>query len=316
MVEIKRIAGKKVVVLMGIVIGTAFLAVLFFLILSPGVNQVTHSEVSLNIQDPPINQTDLVMPLFRVTKNPNDFIEFENWSADSQFAEAPPEKECPADAEKALEPFGGMPRDAVFDSIKDASNGCIGNDYGEKCFVTSRMIVYRQKPYGMTIHGKAGGMMIELTAGGFPSRISKQWLTLEESGIDHIIPASEAMTRLRHGEGINVPPGPLDLTILSVEPAYYTPENLSNESYLEPVWAFNARDEIHQNALTLYVPAEKIPPSVELIPESGPGMSPNFTETGGTIPIADVSSASHVYVGTSGPVGEDAARESIRLFTA
>jgi hypothetical protein len=262
------------------------------------------------------NLTDPMMPLFRVTEDANDTIQFENWSADSQFAEAPSPEECPSYAKKALEPYGGMPRDAVLDSIRDESSGCMHTGSDEKCFVTSRRIVYRQKPYNVTIHGKAGGLSIELTAGGFPSNINKEWLTLDEVGVVHIIPASEAIERLRHGEGKNIPLDPLDLTILSVEPGYYTPENVTNGSYLEPVWTVNARDEIQKKALTLYIPAGKIPSQTELYSVSGPGISYNFSEAGGTIPLPDVSTASHVLVGTSGPVGEEAARESIRKFTA
>jgi hypothetical protein len=317
MAEIGKNSQKKFLVLTGIVISFVIVtAIFFFLILPPGGNMRSESTIPGSEQSPHENQSDLVMPLFRVTESPNDTVKAENWSADGQFAEAPSPEECPSYAKKALEPYGGMPRDAVFDSVKEGSHACIGDNLGEKCFVTSRRIVYRQKPYNVAIHGTAGGLSIELTAGGLPSTINKKWLTLEEVGIVHVIPASDAMTRLRLGEGKNIPPDPLELTILSMEPGFYAPENGTNASYLEPVWAINARDEIQKKALNLYVPAGKTPAQVEFSPVSGPGIAHNFTGAGGTIPRPDVSTASHVYVGTSGPVGEDAARESIRNFTA
>jgi hypothetical protein len=304
-------------VLAGIIVLIAA-ALIFSICLIPATcaNGFLDGKKSDSQQNARENLTDLRMPLFRVTEGHNDTIQFENWSADRQLADAPSPEECPFYAKKVLEPYGGMPRDAELDSIQDDSRICIHTNSGENCSVTSRRIVYLQKPYNVTIHGTAGRISMTLTAGGIPSGIYKHWLTLDEVGTVHIIPASEAIERLRQGEGKNIPLDPLDLTILSAEPGYYTPENVTNASYLEPVWTINARDEIQKIALTLYIPAGKTPAQTELYPVSGPGISYNFSEAGGTIPRPEVSTASHVLVGTSGPVGEDAARESIRKFTA
>jgi hypothetical protein len=317
MIEIPKNPQKKVIVLTGIVVSVMILVAIIFLVVLPQSGSIFFQGIIPGgEQGPREHQTDLIMPLFRITENPNDTVSYENWSATMQFADAPSPDECPSAAARVLESYGGIPRDAQLESIKETSNGCEVSDSGKKCYVTSRKMVYREKPYNVALHGKRGGMVVELGAGGLPGIITKQWVTLEEVGTEHIIPASDAITRLRLGEGKNIPPDPLDLTVLSVEPGYYVPENITNVSYLEPVWAVSARDEIQKKTLTVYVPAGKTPAQREISPMFGTENFKNFTEAGGTIPGPDVSSASHVFVGTSGPVGKDAARESIRKFTA
>ena len=131
MAEIGKNSQKKFLVLTGIVISFVIVtAIFFFLILPPGGNMRSESTIPGSEQSPHENQSDLVMPLFRVTESPNDTVKAENWSADGQFAEAPSPEECPSYAKKALEPYGGMPRDAVFDSVKEGSHACIGDNLG------------------------------------------------------------------------------------------------------------------------------------------------------------------------------------------
>jgi hypothetical protein len=316
MIEFPKATKKNVYLIVGILILIGIGAAGFFLFLLPGDKQDPSAGSSSTQPNSVENQTDPVMPLFRVTQNPGDIVNFDNWSATSQQADAPLPAECPSYAEKALEPYGGIPPDATLDSVRDDMHGCIHEKSEVKCYAVSRSLVYRQKPYNVTIYGQKGSMSIALSAGGLPNSIKKNWLTLRETGITPIIPASEAMVRLRQGEGKNIPPGPLDLTILTVEPGYYVPENITNVSYLEPVWVITAKDEIKKNTLTLFIPAGKTIPDEEINPESGPGNFQNFTEAGRILPRPDIAGVSHVLIGTSGPVGEDAARESIRKFTA
>jgi hypothetical protein len=264
--------------------------------------------------DPESSKNDpgnLTMPLFRIITHANDSVRYENSSAFMQLKPAPSPEECLPFAEMAMKIYGGIPRDAQLESNQADSTACIGKD----CFVTARFLKYRQKPYGIPIYGDGGRLNIVLTAGGIPSDISKHWLTLDEVGIVKVIPASDAIERLRAGEGKNIPLDPLDLTIASAEPGYFAPDNITNGSYLEPIWIITARDEIQKKALTLYVPAGKMPAMMELSSVSDQGIDRNFTAAGGTIPRPDVSTALHIMVGTSGPVGKNAAQESIQKFT-
>jgi len=313
MAETQKNRRTFLYVLAGIIVLIAIVALISFLLPSAiDGNCISDSSVTGGQQSSQKDPADLTMPLFRITNSANDSVSYENSSAYMQLKPAPSAEECPSLAGKALEPYGGIPQDANLESVQSTSNACIGTD----CFLVSQVVKYRQKPYDIPIHGDGGRLNLELTAGGIPSEIYKHWLTLNEVGVTHIIPASEAINRLRTGEGKNIPLDPLDLTIASAQPGYYSPENVTNGSYLEPIWIITARDEIQGRALTLYVSAENNPARHEFSDIQASGVAPNFSRAGGKIPQPDISTASHVLVGTSGPVEEDAARESIRKFTA
>jgi len=260
---------------------------------------------------------DPCVPLFRVITGTNDTIRYMHEEAESYSPDnpVPSPEECKIYAEKALESYGGMPGDAVLISVWNSSSGWWNGSISEINFNSAiRSVDYRQRPYGMMIAGSTGKMSIKVGGHGNISDIRKDWLSLEEKGLIRIIPASEAFQKLKNGEMKKIPYDALDLTIHDIKFGYYPPVNDSVPQYLEPVWIFNATDKIHGRSLAIYVSAEMNPEQHELYGEKLTGNSRNFSQIEGTVPQPDITPSSNILIGTSGPVGIERARESVRSF--
>ena len=258
---------------------------------------------------------DPCVPLLKIVNGTNNTIGYRDYSA-WRGEPAPSPDECKLFAVKALEPYGGMPRDAVVTSVEDSSWYSEGSSTVTiKSGVGSRKVYYRQSPYGMPVFGNAGEMSVEFGFGGNVSEIDKHWLTLEETGLARVVPASKGIRRLERGDARNMPDDVLNLTIHDMRLGYFTPVNDSNPPYLEPVWVFNTTDEIRSRALTLIVSAEMIPEQHDVYDRSGSGTIRNFSEREGKVLQPDVQTESNVLIGTSGPVGKEKALDAIRKFT-
>ncbi|OPX63862.1 MULTISPECIES: hypothetical protein [unclassified Methanoregula] len=259
---------------------------------------------------------DPCVPVFKIVNGTNNSIGFTNFSAET-FDAAPSPEDCKILAVQAMNTYGGMPPDAVFTSIMDSSTWSIGRegDPGFRSAVGTRRLNYRQTRYGMPIHGKTGWLEIELSFGGNVTILRKHWFSIEEQGLERIIPASQAIERLKNGEGKNLPPRVLNLTIHDMKPGYYAPDNVTKSSYLEPVWIINATDEIQNKSLRLYVPAGTDSGRAVVSKSLIPAPVRNFSQVSGKVPQPDVTMVSNVLIGTNGPIGNQAALESIRNFT-
>jgi hypothetical protein len=91
--------------------------------------------------------------------------------------------------------------------------------------------------------------------------------------------------------------------------------NETVQQYLEPIWILNATDEIQNEPLTIFVSAGMDPKLHNLYEYTGSKTIRNFSEIGGMVPQPDITAESNILIGTSGPVGEAQARDSIRKFT-
>ena len=263
----------------------------------------------------PADETETItvpfVPLFKIINGTNETFIYDYEPPWGQDNPVPPINESQFYATKALEPFGGIPADAQVESIEDLESSC----HGYNCSVTKRAVRFRQTPYGMPVFGRDGRMSVNLYAVGEPGGIYKLWLPLDEVGIIRVISASEAVERLRDGEVKNSLPDVLNLTVHNMKLGYYTPENYTVLPYLEPIWVIDTTDEITNWSMIFYVPAEMRPDQHELYDNMPPGTIRNFSQQIGNVPRPDISSASNILIGTSGPVGEDKARESIEKFT-
>lgn len=317
MTGIKENNPKILGITFGIIIIVLAITGYFFLI--PGI-----SPSSSNVPDNSSCRVDWTgklvdpcVPLMKIVNGTNDSVYYDNFSVWSQREAAPTPDECKVLAVKALEPFGGLPADSVITDIKETSHWGLGweGKPGYRSEVGNRRVYYQQSPYGMPIYGNGGSMTVELSFGGNLSNLQKHWLTLEESGMARVIPASAAIEKLGRGEVKNMPAGILNLTVNDMRLGYYTPVNATVPQYLEPVWVANVTDEIHNQGLALFVPAEDSTGGY-----SSPGgiiamSARNFSQLGGTVPQPNVRTASNILIGTTGPVGVNKALDSIQKFT-
>lgn len=267
------------------------------------------------------NVHPLYVPRLLILNRTNDSVQYENFTVllnggDSDEY-APPAEECNHYAAIALEPYGGMPEDAVMASLIDASSWGYYNATTSqmKSGVATRRMDYKQMLNGMPVLGKAGWMTVELGGNGSLRMLDKHWLTLKETGLTPLIPQSEAIQRLKEGQIRDAPDLAFNLRIRGMSLGYYTPLNGSEPQYLEPVWIVKATDIIRGKDLELYVPAQNdtsyggVNPAVLESPDS------NFTQIRCNLIPPDVAYPVNVWYGTSGLVGKERALNTIRSFT-
>lgn len=268
---------------------------------------------------------DPCIPLFKINNGTNDTIsagdDGPSWDP------APPTNESQRYIDKALEPYGGVPKDAVLSSVDVMEwSGTYNSTSGiETQWATKWCAKYTQFLYEKPIIGYGGSLSVCIINGGKPSSISKHWMSVEEVGMERVIPASEAIERLKNHEGRFNPPtrtliydyipdAAFNLTIKEMELRYFVSDNSTNETYLEPVWRISTIDNIRHMPFIFYIPAGYQPaqythPNSDLF-----GNPRNFSQIKGSMPVSDISLPQTVLIGTTGPLGKNAAEESVRKF--
>lgn len=309
-----------------IIIGLIIIVALVTILSSPAeIQDDSFSDDNCRVNESGL-LNNLCVPLFRVVNHSYDMISVGNRKWNNSGV-APSPEECPAFVEKALEPYGGLPPDANLTGIAATARGG-SYDFEtniETSEVLERCVNYDQVLYGTPLIGHGGYLTVCLTNDGQPDLIDKQWKTVEEVGLEEIIPASEALLRLQNYEGSFRPPtravvydyipdGAFNLTISDMEFRYFASNDSVNGAYLEPVWKISAVDEIRKKRFIFYVPAGSRPAKYRYHDPDVSGIRKNFSQLHGSLPVADISFPRDIMIGTNGPVGETIARESVREF--
>jgi hypothetical protein len=324
MSDFGSISGTQLV--SGIVIGFLVVgAVLFFLLQQSPPSIPSFQDDSCQINESGM-LIDPCVPLFKIINGTYDTVSQgdRDWN---DTGKAPSPEECPGFVKKALKPFGGLPDDAKFSSIDDtASGGTYNGTTGiETMEVLERCVHYRQFLYGIPVKGHGGGLTVCLTNDGEPDLISKHWRSVEEVGMEQVIPASEAIVRLKNHDGRFNPPtktliydyipdSAFNLTITGMKIGYFASNNSANETYLEPVWTITTVDNIRRMPFIFYVPASYQPVKYAHLKSDFFGNQRNFSQVKGNLTAVNISYSQNVLIGTSGPVGKDAAQRSVREF--
>ncbi|OPY36103.1 MAG: YycH protein [Methanoregula sp. PtaU1.Bin051] len=156
----------------------------------------------------------------------------------------PSESEAPALAEKALERYGGLPKDAVLykvvqNTIKkyNTKTGVIEEEYPQ-----CTQVIYRQYIDGKPVMG--AGINVELGENGELLGIHKGWRTLEYAGEVPVITAGEAYEKLKKGETLVMyQSGTIGLKVSDIKMGYYAEPITKDQKYYTPVWLFYAARE-------------------------------------------------------------------------
>jgi hypothetical protein len=263
--------------------------------------------------------------LFKILNTPNDTVSQgdRDWIGKGP---APSLNDTQGYVEKALEPYGGIPKDAVLSSVNiGASEGTYNGATGiETDVADERCANYNQVLYGIPITGHGGYLNVCITGGGNPDLISKHWKSVEEVGMERVIPASEAILRLKNYDGMFNPPTrtsiydyipdmAFNLTITGMKMGYFASNDTANETYIEPVWIISAIDTIRSMPFTFYIPASYNPGQYDLNNDLF-GNQRNFSQVKGIMPGPDISFPQTILMGTSGPIGTNAAQDAVRQF--
>jgi len=219
----------------------------------PSPVQTTIGTITINA---PLPQGPATVPLYHGYYGPNDKIDYSSPNRHTQTS-IPDESEVPELAEQALEPYGGIPPDAVVEGIGKMGGKATNLATGEVVAIywDSTNIAYSRELNGMPVLG-SGAQTIHLEFGenGELLWLYKKWLTLTPIDDVPIITSSQAADKLLRGETLNRYQEPVDVTITNISLGYYEGYPDREEETLEPVWIFSGPTS-HGNGLSFYVDA-------------------------------------------------------------
>jgi PKD repeat protein len=151
-----------------------------------------------------------------------------------------PPEEASELAKKVLEPYGGLPMDAVsngaFTQYERVYNYTLGQYVSAIPEATT--ISYSQKKInGLWTIGDSNYIRVDLGENGELLRVVKIWRNYTFTGDVPVIPINTALEKLHLGELINEPIVMMeDITIDMASPGYYAKKIGSSDAVLEPIW--------------------------------------------------------------------------------
>lgn len=156
----------------------------------------------------------------------------------------PSVEDAPVLAEKILESYGGLPKDAVLYRVEqvstkkyDLKTGIIEEEYPQMT-----QVGYEQRLAGLPVYGAGARLNVGLGENGEMVHLIKTWRTVEYAGDIPIISAEDAYEKLKKGELVTVQ-GPIaDLKISDIKLGYYA-QYRDSQNYYTPVWLFYAAKE-------------------------------------------------------------------------
>jgi hypothetical protein len=195
--------------------------------------------------------------LYRIMQRETDIVKVHLTQVEKTRPSVISEKDAPAAAEKILEKYGGLPKDAVLRSSETSYvkrfNKTTGQE--ENVFPVYTDVWYRRQLDGMPV---LWGGYIEVTLGenGELLELRKVWRTVEPAGTARVIPASVAFEKLLQGNDLDRTKGPYDVSIDRIQLGYYENPNNVSQEYLEPVWFFQGSMKENSN-MTFFVYARQ-----------------------------------------------------------
>ena len=149
-------------------------------------------------------------------------------------------EEAPEVARKALEPYGGLPLDAVSNGAFTQHERVYNSTLKEFVFgqPEATTISYHQEMInGLWTIGDSNYIRVDLGENGELLRVVKIWRNYTYTDDVPVIPINTALEKLRQGELINEPMvmGE-DITIDMASPGYYAKKVDTSDAVLEPIW--------------------------------------------------------------------------------
>lgn len=182
------------------------------------------------------------LPVYRGVFGENDSINLQLQQIGKSRQNVTTEEEAPEAARKALEPYGGLPGDAMYQGA-DITYDEIYNytlhktTYKEPMFIT---VFYSREINEMSVRGDSNTIMVTLGTKGELLRIFKIWRNYTYTGNVPIIPVDTAIGKLERGELFDSTwhPEEAPVTIDSIGQGYYAHDVGNSVTMLEPIWMF------------------------------------------------------------------------------
>lgn len=226
----------------------------------------------------------------------------------------PPESEVPSLAEKYLQPYGGIPDDAVFEKMEkspdihyyypNTSSPYVRVYYNQSLagYPVIWRTIYNDRPYDENhVLEMDIGMDRELI------RLKKRWVESEFIQVEPVMPIEEALKKLE--QGVNVVDsygGKWSLNVTGIRQGYML--DTRDTTIIEPVWIFSGINQYGHNQ-ELSVPARR----------NGSATLPmyNYSHREGPIPESPFDTLRHYEGSASGRyIRIPLAVDTVRNFSA
>jgi len=224
------------------------------------------------------------LPVFHGIFGENDSIDlhFQQLSEERQNVTTP--EEAPEAARKAMEPYGGLPSDAVYEGACTTYSEEYSGDTvvsREPMFTT---VFYSQEINGLWVVGDTNSIILTLGTNGELLWLSKVWRNYTYTGDTPIISVSSAISKLQTGDVLN-PPDARDenITIDSASPGYYAETLENNDTELEPIWMLFGNTD-YGSRLAFYVYARKFANFTASPDVASPSVNIMFSDTSDASP--------------------------------
>lgn len=182
------------------------------------------------------------LPVYRGVVGENGSINLQLQQIGKSRQNVTTPEEAPEAARKAMEPYGGLPADAVYDGARMSYIEMYDHDlkkttFKEPMFIT---VFYSMDFHDMPILGDTNSILLTLGTKGELLRIFKVWRNYTYTGDVPIIPVDTAIEKLEREELIDSAwhPEEAPFIIDSIGQGYYTKDAGNSETLLEPVWIF------------------------------------------------------------------------------
>ncbi len=180
--------------------------------------------------DARVPETPRYIPLYKGTMSDDDLksqLKYLSKNLSIQKKYIPCKEDAPVLAERALEPYGGLPHDAVLSVVMYESQ--------------STRVVYKRQINGLPVTGEGDvdGIGVLLGENGELLELRKQWRTLEKTGeVVPVITPDKAVEKLVHFEWLRICQSSKPVYMNDVRLGYYEEPWKIREIILEPVWIF------------------------------------------------------------------------------
>ena len=194
----------------------------------------------------PLPETPLNLIRYHVVSRENDTAYFSVNNLEHVRNDVTSVDDVPLVVPKALEIYGGLPKDAV---MTYAETGYLEQFESSGIpFIPSKVIArypistdvhYGRKLNGIPVTGEGSFIKIILGNDGELLYLNKVWRTVEPAGTEKVIPVSEAIEKLGRGEILNQRKCFCDLNVDRIYLAYWEKGAGVPQEYLDPVWVFS-----------------------------------------------------------------------------
>lgn len=193
----------------------------------------------------PLPATPENVTRYHVVPGANDTAYFSVNNLEQVRENATPVQDVPIVVPKALEPYGGLPGDAVMTYAEteyleqhQLSNIPFIQPEIIAKYPISTDVFYGRKLGGIPVTGEGSYIKVILGNDGELLYLNKVWRTVEPDGTETVIPVTDAIEKLGRGEILNPSRYLGDISVNRIYLAYWEESAGVPQEYLDPVWVF------------------------------------------------------------------------------